>query len=207
MDLHITEASSLAIIDRQLEDSNRKVSPAQYEIIRRVIYQTADFEYGSLLRFSEDALIKGAAALSARTSIVVDVSAIQVSIVPRLQQTFLNPVYCCTTIRGQSDKTKTIAASGLETLGHNYPDSIFIIGQDQTALATFIELNESSMIKPSLIIATSPLFGEQSAKLDLRHSSIPSIYIDSSKGNSTVATAIMNSLINLAWIAYNIKSG
>lgn len=202
MDLHITEASSLAIIDRQIEDSNQKVSPAQYEIMRRVIYQTADFEYSSLLRFSEDALTKGAAALTARTSIVVDVSAIQVSIVPRLQQTFLNPVYCCTTIRGQSDKTKTIAASGLESLAHNYPDSIFIIGQDQTALETFIELNESSAIKPSLIIATSPLFVEQSAKLYLRHSSIPSIYIDSPKGNSTVATAIMNSLINLAWIAY-----
>lgn len=207
MDLHIKEACSLAIIDRQLEDISQTVSPAQYEIIRRVIYQTADFEYSSILKFSEDALTKGAAALTARKSIVVDVSTIQVSIVPQLQRTFLNPVYCCATIPSIAANIKTIAASGLGTLANKYPDSIFIIGQDQTALADFIELSERKAIEPSLIIATCPMFIEQSAKHYLENSSIPSIYIDGSKGNSTIATAIMNSLINLAWIAYEHEEG
>ncbi len=96
MDLHFTEASSLAIIDHQIEriegiESN--FSPAQYEIIRQVIYSTADMEYQSLLKFSDSALAKGAAALTAITPIIVDVPEVQVSIVPKLQQTFGNPVY------------------------------------------------------------------------------------------------------------------
>ena len=205
MDLQITEASSLAIIDRQIGDSNRKVSPAQYEIIRQVIYRTADFEYNSLIEFSEDALTSGAAALTARTPIVVDIPAIQVSIVPRLQQTFQNPVYCCATSSSKSEKTKTNVAIGLETLAHKHPDSIFIIGQDQTALATLIKLSKNKVINPSLAIATAPVFVEPNAKQYFRNSPIPSIYTNSSQGNATVASAIINSLINLAWKAHKIN--
>ncbi len=207
MDLHISEASSLAIIDRQIEDSNRQLSPAEYEIIRRVIYQTADFEYNYLLKFSQDALIKGAAALIACKPIVVDSPAIQVSIVPRLQQTFHNSVYCCATTEGKSATEKTRVSSGLETLAFNHPEGIFIIGQDQTALTTLRELMENKIINPSLAIATAPVFIEQEAKQYFRNSAIPSIYIDSPKGSSMVASAIINSLVNLTWQAHQKDRG
>ena len=71
MEWHITDAQSLAIIDSEIGD--HIFSPAEYEIVRRVIYATSDFEYQSLIRFSEQALQVGAASLAARTTIVVDV--------------------------------------------------------------------------------------------------------------------------------------
>lgn len=59
MEWDVTDAQSLAIIDREI--GKTLFSPAEYEIIRRVIYQTADFDYLSLLRFSKRALQSGAA--------------------------------------------------------------------------------------------------------------------------------------------------
>lgn len=205
MDLHITDASSLAIIDRQV-DNNRQLSPAEYEIVRQVIYHTADFEYSSIVKFSKNVLTIGAAALAARTSIVVDVPAIQVSIVPWLQKTFGNPVYCCTTTNLRPQKRKTKAAWGLETLAKTHADSIYVIGQDQTALITLVELIEGKVINPSLAVVTAPVFLEQDLKKFLKAADIPSIYIDGSKGNAVVAATIINSLVNLAWQAYELGS-
>ncbi len=71
MEWHVTDAQSLAIIDQEMGD--HVFSAAEYEIVRRVIYATSDFEYQSLIRLSERALQAGSAALAARTTIVVDV--------------------------------------------------------------------------------------------------------------------------------------
>ncbi len=40
MEWHVTDAQSLGIIDREIGD--HVLSPAEYEIVRRVIYTTAD---------------------------------------------------------------------------------------------------------------------------------------------------------------------
>jgi precorrin-8X/cobalt-precorrin-8 methylmutase len=204
MDLHITEASSLAEIDRQVEAI--QMSPAEYEIVRQVIYHTADFEYSSIIKFNHDALSKGAAAIAAKSTIVVDVPAIQVQIVPKLLKTFCNPVYCCSTTALRPQKRKTKAAWGLETLAKTHPEDIYVIGQDATALGTLAELTARKATNPALIVFTAPIFLEQDMKKWLTNASIPSIYINSSKGSATVATAIVNSLIDLTWQAYEINT-
>ena len=63
MEWHVTDAQSLRIIDQEI--GNHTFSPSEYEIVRRVIYATADFEYRSLIHFSDQALQSGAAALPA----------------------------------------------------------------------------------------------------------------------------------------------
>ncbi|MEL6495062.1 MAG: precorrin-8X methylmutase [Cyanobacteria bacterium J06623_7] len=201
MDLNFTEVSSLAIIDRQIAGIQATISPAQYEIVRRVVYRTADLEYQSLVRFSEGALAKGAAALTAAIPIIVDVPEVQVSIVPQLQKTFANPVYCCTTTPNDTETSPNKAVGGLKVLASKHPNAIFIIGQDQAAMIAMVELLNSREIEPSLAIATPPLFVSATAKQQLRDSLIPSIYLDSAKGGSVVANAIFNSLIDLVWQA------
>ncbi|MEL6500556.1 MAG: precorrin-8X methylmutase [Cyanobacteria bacterium J06629_2] len=201
MVLNLTEASSLAIIDRQLGAVQASISPAQYEIIRQVIYHTADLEYQSLLQFSDGALAKGAAALTTAIPIIVDVPEVQVSVVPHLQKTFANPVYCCATNASETDISTSKAANGLEILSSRYPNSIFILGQDQAALVKMIDMMQNKTIEPSLAIATAPMFIESAAKQKLKNSYTPKIYINSSKGGANVASAIFNSLINLAWRA------
>lgn len=201
MEWHVTDAQSLAIIDREMGD--HVFSPAEYEIIRRVIYATADFEYKSLIRFSERALQAAAAALAARTTIVVDVPMVQAGIAHNIQNTFVNPVYCSMDAHTRPQKEKTRVAWGIETLAKRYPEGLFVVGQAQTAFTALVDLIEAEEIRPALIIATPAGFlNVDTAKERLRDSLVPNITIDSRKGNAVVAAAIVNGLVDLAWQAY-----
>lgn len=201
MEWHITDAQSLAIIDSEIGD--HVFSPAEYEIVRRVIYATSDFEYKSLIRFSEHALQAGAAALAARTTIVVDVPMVQVGIAYDIQNTFANPVYCSMEALTRPQKERTRSAWGIETLAKRYPEGIFVVGQAQTALTALVDLIEAEEIRPALIIATPAAFiNVDSDKERLQDSLVPYITIDSRKGNAVVAAAIVDGLVDLAWQAY-----
>ena len=205
MEWHTTDAQSLSIIDREI--GNHSFSPSEYEIVRRVIYATADFEYKSLIRFSEQALQAGAAALAARSTIIVDVPMVQVGIAPIIQTTFANPVYCSmeTLTRPQRDRTQ--AAWGMETLARRYPEGIFVIGQAQTALVCLVELIEAEEIRPALVIGTPAGFvGVDTAVERLKDSLVPYIGIAGRKGSAVVASAIVNGLVDLAWQAYGQES-
>ena len=201
MEWHVSDAQSLAIIDREIGE--HIFSPAEYEIVRRVIYSTADFEYKSLIRFSNQALQAGAAALAARTTIVVDVPMVQVGIAPYIQNTFANPVYCSMEAIVRPQKEKTRASWGIETLAQRYMEGIFVVGQAQTALTTLVELIEAEVIRPALVIGTpSGFVGVDAAKARLNDSMIPNIRVDGRKGSAVVAVAIVNGLVDLAWQAY-----
>lgn len=201
MEWHVTDAQSLTIIDREI--GNHAFSAAEYEIVRRIIYDTADFEYQSLLRFSERSLQAGAAALAARTTIVVDVPMVRAGIAPHLQDTFANPLYCSTDVRTHPQTILTKAAWGIQTLARRYPEAIFVIGQSQTALTTLVELIEHGEICPALVVGTpSGFVGAAVTKEQLRNSLVPHIRIEGRKGSAVVAVAIMTGLIDLAWRAY-----
>ncbi|MGQ4649963.1 precorrin-8X methylmutase [Lyngbya aestuarii] len=205
MEWHVTDAQSLAIIDREI--GNHSFSAAEYEIVRRVIYATADFEYRHLICFSERALQSGAAALAARSTIVVDVPMVQVGISPHIQDTFANPVYCSMETLTRPQKEKTRAAWGIETLARRYPEGIFVVGESQTALTALVELIEADEIRPALVIGTPSGFVEVDvAKSRLKDSLIPHIQIEGRKGSAVVAAAIVNGLVDLAWQAYGQDS-
>lgn len=201
MEWHVTDAQSLEIIDREIGEI--ELAPAEYEIVRRVIYATADFDYLSLLRFSTNALQAGASALSARCPIVVDVPMVQAGILSCLQKTFVNPVYCSTETITRPQKEKTQVAWGMQTLARRYPEGIFVIGQSQTALKILVETIEQEEVKPALIIGTpSGFVGVEEAKTRLQNAAIPYISIEGRKGSAVVAVAILNGLIDLAWQVY-----
>ncbi len=205
MEWNLTEAQSFAIIDQEISQTD--LFPAEYEIVRRVIYETADFEYLSLIEFSERALPAGAAALAARSTIIVDVPMVQVGIVPKLQKTFANPVYCASETITRPQKGKTQAAWGMQTLARRYPEAIFVIGQSQTALLGLIELIEDEDIRPALVIGTPASFiGAEVIQQRLHDASVPSINTRGRKGSPVVASAILKALIDLTWQAYEANS-
>ncbi|WP_088892048.1 precorrin-8X methylmutase [Leptolyngbya ohadii] len=205
MEWHITDAESLRVIDTEIGEHS--FSPSEYEIVRRIIYATADFEYKSLIRFSDQALQGGAAALAARSTIVVDVPMVQVGITPIIQSTFANPVYCSMDAHTRPQREKTRVAWGIETLAKRYPEGIFVIGQAQTALVELVKLIEAEEIKPALVIGTPAGFlGVDEAVKRLKDSLVPHIRIEGRKGSAVVAAAIVNGLVDLAWQAYGKDS-
>lgn len=204
MEWHTTDAQSLGIIDREIGE--HALSPSEYEIVRQVIYATADFEYKQIIRFSEQALQAGAAALAARTTIIVDVPTVQTGIATKVQATFANPVYCATEAITRPQKNKSQAAWGIETLAHRYSEAIFVIGESQTALVSLLHLIEIEKIKPALVIGVPSGFIDVDVIKDrLRDSLIPHIRVNGRKGSSVVAAAILNALVELAWQAYGSK--
>ena len=204
MEWHTTDAQSLAIIDHEIGEHS--FSPSEYEIVRQVIYATADFEYKKLVRFSEQSLQAGANALATRTTIIVDVPTVQAAIFPQICDTFANPIYCGVGAITRPQKGKTQAAWGIETLAKRYPEAIFVIGESQTALATLVDLIEMEEVKPALVIGTPAGFIDTDViKSRLNDSLIPHIRVDGRKGNAIAAAAIFNSLLNLAWQAFGNK--
>jgi len=204
MEWHITDAQSLAIIDQEIGEHS--FSPSEYEIVRQVIYATADFEYKHLVRFSESALQAGATALATRTTIVVDVPTVQAAIFPKICDTFANPIYCGVDAITRPQKGKTQAAWGIETLAKRYPEAIFVIGESQPALVTLVDLIELEDVKPALVIGVPAGFIDTDViKSRLSDSQIPHIRVDGRKGNAIAAAAIFNALVNLSWQAYATK--
>jgi precorrin-8X/cobalt-precorrin-8 methylmutase len=201
MEWHISDAQSLAIIDHEV--GSHTFSPAEYELVRRVIYATADFGYKSSIRFSETALPSGAAALAARTTVVVDVPMVQSGIAPLLQQTFANPLYCAMETFTRPQTRKSTAAWGIDTLAARYPEGIFIVGQSQTALTALMDLIEAEEIRPALVISTPAGFIDSDrAQQRLQDSLVPHIRTEGRKGNAVVAVALLDGLVELAWQAY-----
>ncbi|MBE9030185.1 precorrin-8X methylmutase [filamentous cyanobacterium LEGE 11480] len=201
MEWHITDAQSLAIIDREV--GAHTLSPAEYELVRRVIYATADYDYKNLIRFSDTALQSGAAALAARATIIVDVPMVQVGISPVIQQTFANPIYAAINTPTRPQKGKSMSAWGIETLARRYPEAIFIVGESQTALQSLSQLIAAEEIRPALVVATPAGFVHaKAAKAQLSDSLVPYIRTEGRKGNAVVAAALTTGLVELAWQAY-----
>ncbi|MFQ3627928.1 MAG: precorrin-8X methylmutase, partial [Cyanobacteriota bacterium] len=133
----------------------------------------------------------------------VDVPMVQVGIVPMIQATFANPVYCSMDALTRPQREKTRVAWGIETLARRYPEGIFVVGQAQTALSGLVDLIEKEEIKPALVIGTPAGFiGMESAVERLKDSLVPHIRIEGRKGNAVVAAAIVSGLVDLSWQAY-----
>lgn len=205
MTWHIRDAQNLSLIDQEVGPHGH--APAHYEIIRRVIYATADLDYLDLLEFSERVLTIAAAGLAARTTILVDVPMVQVGIAPTLQKTFANPVYCSSQTITRPQKQRTPEAWGLINLAHRYPDGIFVLGSSSTALEAMLELVDAQKVQPTLVIATPVDFVQpQDTVKQLRQAKVPHIALRGRKGGATVAVAILNALVDLAWKAYEQKA-
>ena len=204
MEWHLTDAQSLAYIDRELSrGAAHSFSPAEYEIVRRVIYATGDFEYLSFLRFSDRALSSGAAALAARSTIVADSPMVQVGLTPVIQATFANPVYCALETLTRPQQGLTQAAWGMQTLAARYPEAIFVIGHAPTALVALVRAIEAGEVQPALVVAAPAGFlGMEEAKTKLQEANIPHITIVGEKGGASVSAAIVEGLAELAWQAY-----
>jgi precorrin-8X/cobalt-precorrin-8 methylmutase len=201
MEWHITDAQGLAIIDQEFGEHS--LSPAEYEIVRQVIYATADFDYKHLVRFSDQALQAGATALATRATIIVDTPTVQAAIFSQICDTFANPIYCGVEAITRPQKGRTQAAWGIETLAKRYPEAIFVIGESQTALATLVDLIENGDARPALVIGTPAGFIDIDVlKSRLNDALIPNIRVDGRKGSAIAAAAIFNSLVRLSWQAY-----
>ncbi len=197
------EDSSFAIIDQ--EAGAHTFLPGEWEVVRRVIHATADFEFKDILRLHPQAIEQGIEALQKGCNIIVDVKMITAG----LNMDRLN-AYGCRIHSFISDEdvieeaksknsTRAIVAMHKAHRLNLLNGSIIAIGNAPTALIETARLVKEEGVKPALIIGVPVGFvSAVESKEVILPLDVPYIISRGRKGGSTIAVAIIHALLLLS---------
>jgi precorrin-8X/cobalt-precorrin-8 methylmutase len=197
------EDKSFAIID---DEAGAHGYPApEWQVVRRIIHATADFEFKSLARFHPRAIEAGVRALRSGATVLVDVRMIEAGLnADRLR------AYGCAVVNYISDEDVIATAKANDSTraieamrkAHRFgklDGSIVAIGNAPTALLEVVRLVRDEGARPALVIGVPVGFvsaaESKSAALGL---SVPFIVTEGRKGGSPIAVAILHALLLLS---------
>lgn len=198
------EHDSFAIVDR--EAGKHHYSASEWQVVRRMIHASADFEFNGLTQFHPDAVSAGLAAILAGAPIVADVEMITVGLSrPRLGH------FGVTTHHYIADADVIAAAKAAETtralqviqkakrLGQ-IDGAIFAIGNAPTALLELIRVIREEGARPALIVGMPVGFvsAQESKQLLSEIDHVPWIITQGRKGGSTLVVSALHALLALA---------
>lgn len=200
------EAESFRIIAAEAGEHGR--AEDEWQILRRVVHTSADFEYVQSLIFTDGAVRKGIAALQGGAGIVCDTTMALAGI----NKSRLAPFDCTLSchvadadVRELAKKegiTRSVAA--MRKGAANPANRIFVIGNAPTALFELLRLIKEGQTAPALIVGLPVGFvGAAESKSALAgtgatYNAVPFITNIGRKGGSNVAAAVINALVYLA---------
>jgi precorrin-8X/cobalt-precorrin-8 methylmutase len=197
------EDDSFAIIDAEV--GPHTFPPSEWQVVRRVIHATADFEFTSLMHFAPDAVLAGTTALRRGCPVVVDVKMIAVG----LNEDRL-AAYGCRVHGFISDEdviaqaksansTRAIEAMRKAWRLGVLDGAIVAIGNAPTALLEVLRLVREEGVKPALVVGVPVGFvSAAESKEQLLQSEVPFVVARGRKGGSAIAVAILHALLYLA---------
>ena len=199
------ESESFRIIDE--EAGAHGWDEAEWQIVRRAVHTSADFEYVRSMVFSDDAVEKALAALRSGAGIVTDTN----MALSGISKARLAPFGCAVTchvadadvsaLAARAGITRSIAA--MRKAISNPANRIFVIGNAPTALFELLRLTSEGTARPELIIGLPVGFvGAEESKIAMATTDhgIPFITNIGRKGGSNVAAAVVNALAILATV-------
>jgi precorrin-8X/cobalt-precorrin-8 methylmutase len=203
------ENNSFAIIDQEVE--KHSFCPDDWEVVRRVIHATADFEFKDLMSFHPAAVRSGIQALMSGCPIICDVQ----MIIAGLNKERLDS-YGCKTYSFISDEDvihqakENNSTRAIESMRKAHrlgllKGAVIAIGNAPTALLEVVRLIQEEDLRPALIIGVPVGFvsaaesKEAVRTIDESHSpSVPFIVSLGRKGGSTIAVSIIHALLLLS---------
>jgi precorrin-8X/cobalt-precorrin-8 methylmutase len=197
------EDGSFAIIDA--EAGAHDLGAAEWQVVRRVIHATADFEFKSLMRFHPQAVTAGVRALRGGCPVIVDVKMITAG----LNEERLAAYGCAITsyisdddviARAQAaNSTRAIEAMRKAHRLGKLDGALVAIGNAPTALLETVRLVRDEGARPALVIGVPVGFvsaaESKEAALTLP---TPHIVARGRKGGSPIAVAIIHALLLLS---------
>ena len=175
----------------------------QWEVVRRMIHASADFDMLSLVRFHPEAVEAGKTALSRGCRIVADTEMTRAG----LTATRLRGLGCETACYLNSPDVAERARSegrtrsdvAVETAVRDAGDAIFVIGNAPTALEALLDRVASREALPPLILGMPVGFvGARESKERLEaQKEIPFVSLSGRKGGSALAASCLNALAEL----------
>ena len=197
------EDRSFAIIDAEV--GAHDLPAAEWEVVRRVIHATADFEFRSLLQFGGDAVGAGIRALRRGAPVLVDVKMIAAG----LNEARLASYGC--RIHGFISDEDVIAEAtarnstrAIEAMKKAHrlgllEGAIVAVGNAPTALVELLRLAREERVRPALVIGVPVGFvSAAESKQALAESDLPFVVARGRKGGSPIAVAILHALLLLS---------
>ncbi len=198
------EHSSFDIVSAEAGEHN--YSDEQWQIVRRMIHATADFEFNGLAEFHPNAMNAGIQAIRAGCPIIADVEMICVGLSkPRLQHFGINTYQFISdedVIAKAQDEGTTRAVQAMRKANQQglLDNAIIGIGNAPTALLEVKRLISEDGLKPALIIGMPVGFvsaAESKDELALLDN-IPWIISRGRKGGTTLVVSAIHALLALA---------
>ena len=198
------EDGSFAVIDQEVGPHD--FDPETWQVVRRVIHSTADFEYKDLTQLHPQAIDAGVKALERGCPIIVDVSMIATGLSQERLAYFGCKVHSFIADQDVIDQAKqknsTRAIQAMEK-AHRLgllDGAIIAIGNAPTALIEVARLIEEEKARPSLIVGVPVGFvsAAESKEITMAQGSVPWIVTRGRKGGSPIAVAILHALMYLA---------
>lgn len=193
------EAESFCIIDKEAGDHGWP--EAEWQIVRRAVHTSADFEYVQSMVIADGALDKAIDALKGGAGIVTDTNMALSGISKARLASFGCTVSChvadtdVAELAKREGITRSIAA--MRKAVSNPANRIFVIGNAPTALFELLRLMDEGQVAPALIIGLPVGFvGAEESKnaLAATQHAVPFITNIGRKGGSNVAAAVVNAL-------------
>ncbi|RUM33246.1 MAG: precorrin-8X methylmutase [Desulfobulbus sp.] len=194
------EAESFRIIESEIGVTS--FSQDEFAVVRRCIHATGDFSFAGNMRFAQDGVQAGLAAIRAGKNILVDVNMAAAGISRALLEQFGGRIICRITdketARLAGEKNKTRSEIAME-LAQDDNIGIVAIGNAPTALLKTMELIAAGTFSPDLVIGVPVGFvNAAESKEILFHQDYPYITALGRKGGTPVAVAAVNALLRLA---------
>ncbi len=192
------ETRSFEIIDE--EAGKHGFSEAEWNIVRRMIHTSADFEYMNTVRFHKDAIKNGLQALRSGCNVLTDTNMARSGIRKNDINDYGGEVRCLIadeSVQKESKKTgKTRAVISVEKSVELMKGGIYVVGNAPTALIRLSELIHAGAIKPALIIGLPVGFvNTVESKEMLIETDYPYITSIGRKGGSNIAASVVNAMI------------
>lgn len=201
------EAESFRIIDRRMnkiysDAALPDLSPEEYQVTRRIIHATGDFDFMNNVRFRNNAVDAGIKAIRQGKNILVDVNMAVMGISKAIMARYGGEVIC----RISHDETVRLAQKQQITrseaaiiLAEGDNIGILAIGNAPTALLRAMKLIDQGILKPDLVVGVPVGFvNAAESKELLMEKEYPLITSLGAKGGTPVAVAAVNALLRLA---------
>ena len=198
------EHSSFDIVDNEVGEHGYENE--QWQVVRRMIHATADFEFNGLTRFELTAVEKGLEAILAGAPIVADVEMICVGLSkPRLAFFGVQTHHFISdsdVIESAQHENTTRAVQAMRKAHKKglLDGAIVAIGNAPTALLEIIRLIDEQHVRPALVVGMPVGFvsAEESKDLLQQVRAVPWVITQGRKGGSTLVVAALHAMLALA---------
>jgi precorrin-8X/cobalt-precorrin-8 methylmutase len=197
------EDGSFAIIDAEV--GAHGFGPGEWQVVRRVIHATADFEFQSLMRLHPRAIASGIAALRGGCPVIVDVKMISVGLNEQRLAAYGCKIHCFISDDDviadakANDSTRAIESMRKAHRLGLLDGAVIAVGNAPTALLEIVRLARDEGVKPALVVGVPVGFvSAAESKEAVLGVDIPSIVARGRKGGSPIAVAILHALLLLS---------